>query len=287
MNYEGKTARCVLDSRQPCGELNSMHIVHVMCTAAGVLLPVSHIQYLCQMSWTSWCVELHYDLSPRLVGGTNMSIIIIIICAIGFCIYALWQYSVSVLTRLFVMSRLPDHNVFDSTLTGRICCFHPMLGRRWWASPLSTPLFLNDWLSSRQAPLVHAWFFTWTEGWGFGRGHGLLWSGLGSREVETRLRVENRIWLLRVRVSYKMCRLSRLTCRTHTLVGRRGRCPSGPRGLCLSSCFVSLCSSPMSLPASSGETKRQHSESVVRKNETKHSVNEWTSSSNTQFTHIL
>lgn len=89
MNYEGKTARCVLDSRQPCGELNSMHIVHVMCTAAGVLLPVSHIQYLCQMSWTSWCVELHYDLSPRLVGGTNMSIIIIIICAIGFCIYAL------------------------------------------------------------------------------------------------------------------------------------------------------------------------------------------------------
>lgn len=177
--------------------------------------------------------------------------------------------------------------MFYSTLTGRICCFHPMLGRRWWASPLSTPLFLNDWLSSRQAPLVHAWFFTWTEGWGFGRGHGLLWSGLGSREVETRLRVENRIWLLRVRVFYKMCRLSRLTCRTHTLVGRRGRCPSGPRGLCLSSCFVSLCSSPMSLPASSGETKRQHSESVVRKNETKHSVNEWTSSSNTQFAHIL
>lgn len=46
------------------------------------------------------------------------------------------------------------------------------------------------------------------------------------------------------------------TCCTHTLLGTRGRCPSGPRALCFSSCFLSLwSSSPISLPASSGKTK--------------------------------
>lgn len=44
---------------------------------------------------------------------------------------------------------------------------------------------------------------------------------------------------------------------THTLLGIRGRCPSGPLALCFSSRFLSLWSSPSVFPASSGTTEAQ------------------------------
>lgn len=61
----------------------NMHIVQIMCATQHVCCNiVSDMQYLCQMSWTSWCDEMlqkiHSDLFLLLVGGTTIIIIVII-----------------------------------------------------------------------------------------------------------------------------------------------------------------------------------------------------------------
>lgn len=74
-----KTARCL---RHPFVELNHR----------GAVNTVSDIQYLCQMSWTSWCdvmsLGIHFFLPPHLIGGTTITIIIIII----IIMHSIWPY---------------------------------------------------------------------------------------------------------------------------------------------------------------------------------------------------
>lgn len=84
--------------------------------------------------------------------------------------------------------------------------------------------------------------------------------GWGRNKACLRYVSESAAWELQQNVSsFSFC----LTCFPHTLLGKRGRCPSGPRALCFSSRFLSLWSScPSSLPASSGKTKTQSTQSL-------------------------
>lgn len=70
--------------RRPCVKLTSMHAAFIMMCATDGAAAV--IQYLCQMSWTSWCdaklLEIHYDLlhlvSEMVIKEKKVAIIILL-----------------------------------------------------------------------------------------------------------------------------------------------------------------------------------------------------------------
>lgn len=127
-------------------------------------------------------------------------------------------------------------SVKTNTVTddGEVVCFHARLGRRWWASPISVSLVFRR----QRTSLLTSLFFSW---WG------LLQRRV--REVCTGLMggAQN--------FGYVSLHLFFNMFKRHTLAGMSGRCPSGPRPLCFSSCFLSFwSSSASSLPASSGKS---------------------------------
>lgn len=101
MNYEQKQQDVLLTQTAMCATKQHAYCVYHVCTTAGVLWQQCQAyKYLCQMSWTSWCVvmllEIRYDLLPHLIGVTVITIIIIIIIiiiviirTILFCPYGL------------------------------------------------------------------------------------------------------------------------------------------------------------------------------------------------------